>query len=273
MKGWMRGGVLLLALAGGLGGAMSAAAPLAGSAPAAVAAAAAQQEEAYLRGNEFYREGQFEQAVEAYRSVLGAGVESAALHYNLGNALFKAGELGPAILSWERALALDPGLADARSNLALARTLTVDDIEPLPTFWLVSAWRWWVEVLPRAVLLGALALGWFLVWGGLAGRILARSEGVRRAGTLAILTGAVMVVVLGVNVAVREFGVGEVRRGVIMVDAVPVRSAPTEDDNLTVFEIHEGTAVRIDQRTDSWAEVVLDDGKVGWVPTEALEEV
>ncbi|MEK9501133.1 tetratricopeptide repeat protein [Gaopeijia maritima] len=258
MRGWVRGLAAVLVWAGALLGA---------------SAAVAAQEEAYLQGNQLYQDGEFEGAVESYRAVLAAGVESATLHYNLGNALFKAGELGPAILSWERALALDPGLADARSNLALARTLTVDDIEPLPTFWLVSAWRWWVGALPRAVLLGAVALGWFLVWGGVAGRILARREGARRAGTVAVVTGVVMVVVLGVNVAVREFGVGQVRRGVIMVEAVAVRSAPTEDDNLTLFEIHEGTVVRIDQRTDSWAEVVLDDGKVGWVPTEALEEV
>ncbi len=236
-------------------------------------APAAAQDEAYLRGNELYQAGQFEQAVEAYRSVLGAGVESATLHYNLGNAYFKAGELGRAILSWERALALDPGLADARSNLELARTLTVDEVEPLPTFWLVSAWRWWVDLLPRVVLLGTLALGWLLVWGGVAGRILARGERARRLGTLAVITGAVLVVVLGVNVAVREFGVGQVSRGVILADAVPVRSAPTEDDNLTLFEIHEGTVVRIDQRTDSWAEVVLEDGKVGWVPAGVVEEV
>ncbi len=239
----------------------------------AVSPPAAAQNEAYLRGNELYQEGQFEQAVEAYRSVLGAGVESATLHYNLGNAYFKAGDLGRAILSWERALDRDRGLADARSNLELARTLTVDDVEPLPTFWLVSAWRWWVDLLPRAALLGAMALGWLLLWGGVAGRILARGEGMRRAGTLAVLTGSVMVVVLGVNVAVREFGVGQVSRGVILADAVPVRSAPTEDDNLTLFEIHEGTVVRIDQRTDTWAEVVLVDGKVGWVPAGVVEEL
>lgn len=236
-------------------------------------AAATAQDEVYLQGHELYQAGQFTEAAEAYRSVLGAGVESATLHYNLGNAYFQSGELGPAILSWERALDRDPGLADARSNLALARSLTVDDVEPLPTFWLVSAWRWWVELLPRAVLLGAAALGWLLLWGGVAGRILARGERVRRLGTLAMLAGAALVVVLGVNVAVREFGVGQVSRGVILAEAVPVRSAPTEDDNLTLFEIHEGTVVRIDQRTDSWAEVVLEDGKVGWVPAGVMEEV
>ena len=56
-----------------------------------------------------------------------------------------------------------------------------------------------------------------------------------------------------------------------MAEAVAVRSAPAQDDDLTLFEIHEGTRVRLDQRTGEWAEVVLDDGKVGWVPLDVME--
>jgi hypothetical protein len=31
--------------------------------------------------------------------------------------------------------------------------------------------------------------------------------------------------------------------------------------------------VLIDQRTEQWAEIVLDDGKVGWVPVEVMEVI
>jgi len=92
-------------------------------------------------------------------------------------------------------------------------------------------------------------------------------------GGLAIAVGAAMVVLLGSNLAVRELEVGQPERGVILVEAVSVRSAPTEDDDLTVFELHEGTRVRIDQRTEQWAEIVLDDGKVGWIPVAAMEVI
>ena len=75
------------------------------------------------------------------------------------------------------------------------------------------------------------------------------------------------------NLVVRELGIGEPERAVILAEAVAVRSAPAEDDDLTLFEVHEGTRVRIDQRTGVWAEVVLDDGKVGWVPLDVLEAI
>ena len=48
---------------------------------------------------------------------------------------------------------LSPGDADTRANLELARSLTVDAVEPLPTFWAITAARWWVDALPRPVLL------------------------------------------------------------------------------------------------------------------------
>ncbi len=50
-----------------------------------------------------------------------AGQWNPALFYNLGNAYFRTGDLGRAILNYERALALDPSQPEARANLQLAR--------------------------------------------------------------------------------------------------------------------------------------------------------
>lgn len=50
-------------------------------------------------------------------------LDRAALHYNLGNAEFRDGRLGFAMLHWERSLRLRPGDDDAAANLALARSV------------------------------------------------------------------------------------------------------------------------------------------------------
>jgi len=240
---------------------------------AAAAPAVRAQDELVVEGNRLYQQEDFAGAAAAYEAVLEAGYESAALHYNLGNAYFKAGELGRSILSWERALALSPGDADARANLDLARTLTADAIQPLPRFWLFDVVAWWVNLVPRTPLLVIVALGWLLLAGGVIARVLTRTEAGARWGTRAAVVGAAVVAVLGTNLLVRELGIGRPERGVVLADAVPVRSAPSEDDDLTLFEIHEGTRVRVDQRTGAWAEIVLDDGKVGWVPAAAFETI
>ena len=73
-----------------------------------------------------YDEGDYEAAGVLYRRLLeeaAEGVDQAALHYNLGNAEYRAGRLGYAMLHWERSLALHPGDDDARANLGLAHEL------------------------------------------------------------------------------------------------------------------------------------------------------
>jgi hypothetical protein len=238
-----------------------------------LAVPAGAQDEIVARANQAYQDGDWPTAIEAYEAVREAGFNSAGLEYNLGNAWFKSGSLGRAILHWERALALEPGDPDAEANLALARSLTADAVEPLPTFWLFAAVSWWVELLPRAWLLIVVGAGWLALTGGAATRILSRQAATARLGSWVAVTGAAVVVLLGANLLVREAGIGRAEQGIILVEAMPVRSAPAEDDDLTLFEVHEGTRVRIDQRTGVWVEVVLDDGKVGWIPVASLEVI
>jgi tetratricopeptide (TPR) repeat protein len=231
------------------------------------------QDEIVARGNQAYQEGRWAEAIEAYEAVQAGGFNSAGLEYNLGNAWFKAGELGRAILHWERSLARDPGNADVQANLELARGLTVDAVEPLPTFWLSSVVSWWIDLLPRGLLIALVAAAWLTAAGGAVTWILGRSDLARTAGRWALLGAGLVVAVLGTTLVVRESGIARPERAVILVEEVAVRSAPAEDDDLTLFQIHEGTRVRLDQRTGAWAEVVLDDGKVGWVPLAAMETI
>lgn len=228
------------------------------------------QQEIFERGNQLYQEGDFAAAIEAYEAVLSAGYEGADLYYNLGNAYYKAGELGPSILMWERARKRAPADTDVQANLELARSLTADAVEPLPRFWLISAVSWWVRLIPRGPLIVVVATGWLLLTGGVAARILTRADPARRLGAWVAVGGAAIVLVLGTNLLVRELGLGAAERAVILETAVPVRSAPAADDDLTLFEVHEGTVVRIDRRAGEWAEIVLADGKVGWAPIAVM---
>jgi len=238
---------------------------------ASIAVPLAGQDEIVARGNQTYQEGDYASAIEAYEAVRNGGFTSAGLEYNLGNAYFKSGSLGRAILHWERALALSPGDPDTQANLDLARSLTVDAIEPMPTFWLVSAASWWVGLFSRGALAALVAIGWLTLAGALVTWILSRNESVRSAARWTAVAGAAVVLVLGTNLLLRELGIAQPERAVIMVEAVAARAAPAQDDDLTLFEVHEGTRVRLDQRTGEWAEVVLDDGKVGWIPLSAME--
>lgn len=234
---------------------------------------AAAQADFYGEGNRLYQEGDFAGALEAYESILDAGFESGDLHFNTGNAYFKLGDLGRAILNYERARRLLPADEGVLANLELARTLTVDDVEALPRFWLLSAWDWWIGLLPKRLLLLFVALSYLGGMAGVVALIMRRGTSVALWGGRMALVGGVLTFVLGVNLLVRELGLSRAEEAVVLVAEVPVRSAPSEDGDLTVFTVHEGTKVRIDRRSGEWAEVVLEDGKVGWLKLDAVETI
>lgn len=71
-----------------------------------------------LRGEAWYRSGDFERAKEAW-----AQARSADAHYNRGNALARAGELEAAIAAYDQALALEPEMEDALFNRALVEQM------------------------------------------------------------------------------------------------------------------------------------------------------
>lgn len=224
-------------------------------------------------GNRLYQEDDFTGAIEAYRSVLDAGFESGDLYFNLGNAWFRAGELGPAILAWERAARLLPGDPDVRANLELARSLTVDDVTPQEAFWLFQLRDGWIHLLPRDALFGVVALVWLLGGGALVARVLSREPGRRRIATRTAVASGTLCLLFGTSLLVRETGVTRPDVAIVMSDQVPVQSAPVADADQTLFTVHEGLRVTIERRTEAWAEVTLEDGRVGWVPADAIEAV
>lgn len=90
-----------------------------------IAAAQGTPEEAATAAARSYDAGDYESAAAVYRRLLAVpdGLDRAALHYNLGNAEYRTGRLGYAMLHWERSLTIRPGDTDARANVALARAV------------------------------------------------------------------------------------------------------------------------------------------------------
>jgi hypothetical protein len=231
------------------------------------------QQEFFAEGNRLYQEGDYEAALDRYDRVLDAGFENSALYYNIGNTHFKLGDLGRAILNYERAYRLDPRDKDVAANLALARSLTTDEITPLPGFWLFRVVSWWVHLVPRTWLWIVVGAGYIGAMGGLVLLILNRTTVWGTWGRRIALVGGTVALVFGVNLTALELELGTAEAAVILADEVSVQSAPADDPALQVFAIHEGTKVRIDRRADEWLEIVLADGKVGWVRAQVLEVI
>ena len=224
-------------------------------------------------GNQRYQDGDFDGALERYLQILDGGLESGELYYNIGNSYFKLGRIGPAILYYERGRRLMPGDDDLLANLVLARSLTADEITPLPGFWLFRVVGWWFGLLPRHALIWLVAVAYLTAMAAVILVIRRPAPGLATWGRRVAVAGSAVTLVFGVNLAARDFGIGAVEEAVIMVEAVNVQSAPSDDSALQIFAVHEGTKVRIDRRSDAWVEIVLEDGKVGWVRADRLQPI
>ena len=231
------------------------------------------QVEIYQEGNRLYQEGDFEGALASYLRLVEAGFESGEVYYNIGNTYFKLSDVAQSILHYERARRLLPGDEDVQANLDLARSLTVDEIAPLPRFWLFSAVDWWVGLLPRTLLIAVVVASYLVGTGVVLLLILKRGAPAAVWGRRIASASAVVFLLFGLNLAVREFEVGRAQEAVVLQPQVDVLSAPLDDETLTIFTVHEGTKVRIDRLSEEWAEVALEDGRVGWVPVGVLETI
>ncbi len=220
--------------------------------------------------NTAYINGDFRAAADAYERLLAQGAVSMKLYYNLANACFKQDRLGRAILYYRRALRLSPGNDDVRYNLGVAEARTKDDIERIPEFFLatwmrglrrtMSSTTW--TILSLAFL--AAALGLFLLY------LLAQRLTLRKAGFYGTLVAALLFVCATSFAAAGRRELLDESQAVVMPASAAVKSSP--DKSATdLFLLHEGTVVRITDRLGEWCEIVLDDGKKGWIENRKIE--
>ncbi|MBZ0268609.1 tetratricopeptide repeat protein [bacterium] len=236
--------------------------------PALTARPAAAEDSALARhdrGLELYEAEDYDAAVDAFQEVLAAGVDDPRVHYNLGNAYFKAGRLGFAIWHYRKAMEMAPRDEDIRSNLEYARFLALDSIEENART--DTRVRDWLDrVTAREVLLVASAL-WLLAalamiaWqlGGGRGRLL------RRIGNGLLLAWAAVMVVA----AVVDHRARNRNEAVVLAREAIVRNGPGETFD-TAFVLHEGAEAVVEGERGRWTEISLPGELRGWIEGDRI---
>ncbi len=225
---------------------------------------ASEADDLMKRGNQFYQDKQYENAVEVYQSVVNMGYAGTSLFYNLGNSYYRNGKIGCAILYYEKALELSPGDDDVMHNLAIANTKTVDKIDTLPKFFL---FQWWESILALFSTTGwtsAVYLLYLLLLAFIGLYFFARSMRIQR---YSVFSGLILALLLIITVTVwivtlnREL---TIKNAIVLEPAITVKLAPDATSN-DAFVIHEGLKVRELDQIENWVKIRLQDGKEGWV--------
>ena len=218
-----------------------------------------------------YSSGQWNEAVEAWSSLLDLGIENAPLYYNLGNAWYKENDMAHAILCYERALKIDPSYSDAAYNLEFARAGIQDKIVEVPAFFLTR----WVESLGHLVSSNvwvAIAFIFLVLCAGMVLMfLLARSSAASKAGFITAIVSLVLSVSAFALAGVQKADYNRADSAVVMSPVCSVRSAPSGTNAKDLFVLHEGTKVEIVDRVGEWINIELSDGRQGWMLSSDIE--
>ncbi|CAN5598471.1 tetratricopeptide repeat protein [soil metagenome] len=218
----------------------------------------------FAKANSDYAAGRFPAAIAGYESLVRSGQWNAALFYDLGNAYFRKGDSGRAILNYERALALDPNLPEARANLQLVRD-QARALELAPN-WMETH----LNLLTRDQY-AWLAAGAF--WAAAAifvGLYFAPRRAVVWIFAL-VLLGTISA---GAAWAVYELETGSSGNGLAIVTKKNIQARlATAESAGTVLLLPAGSEIKILSTRGDWSYAALPNDLHGWIPAQSAERV
>ena len=220
------------------------------------------------KANALYESGDYASAIETYQQVIDGGMRHSAVYYNLGNAYCRSGDLGRAVLNYERARRLAPRDEDIRANLAFARTQVADQLpiaEDGAVWAALTGWH-------RALTVNEIAwVAWALFVALCALGVVGFLSHRRRPG---LISASVIGIVLALALASLGFKVYGLNQdhAVIVAPEVGVYSGP-DDTYMLEFTLHAGTMMTIEEEREDWVRGEISGDFQGWLPAEAVELV
>jgi tetratricopeptide (TPR) repeat protein len=224
----------------------------------------AQSDADFAKATQEYAQGHFTEAITDYEALVRAGQWSANLFYDLGNAHFRTGDFGRAILNYERALALERHHPEAAANLQIAR----DEAHALE---LQQSWpeRYLQFASVNQYSIAAAIAFWFAIF-AVVSLIFAR----RRSGTLI----AMLIFCLLIS-AVAIYAVYTIERGpngsalaIVTGKEVQARLATADTAN-SVLALPPGSEVKVLSTRGDWIYAALPNNLRGWIPAKDAEQV
>ncbi|HLV39241.1 tetratricopeptide repeat protein [Xanthomarina sp.] len=230
----------------------------------------AQNTSLFEQGNALYNDGEYEQAILKYKTILENGEHSAALYFNLANAHYKLSHIAPSIYYYEKALQLDPNDKEIKNNAAFAKNMTIDAIGSVPEVGLSKitknltntfSFDTWAKISIASILLFVLVfLSYYFAYSTVKKRLSFVAS-----MTFLIITCATL------SLAFHKYNLDKLDRpAIVFVQESQVKNEPNLRSS-EAFVLHEGTKVQILDTVNNWKKIKLSDGKTGWISKEDIK--
>jgi len=224
----------------------------------------AQADAEFAKATQEYAQGHFKEAISGYEALIRSAQWSANVFYDLGNAYFRTGDLGRAILNYERALALEGHHPEATANLQIARD-EARALEILPSW--PERYLQFASVNQYSI---AAATAFWLAIFAVVTLIFSRRRSVT---VIAMLICCLLVFAVAVC-AIYTLDRGSKGRAVAIVTGENVQARlATADTANAVLALPPGSEIKILSTRGDWIYAALPNNLRGWIPAKNAERV
>ena len=202
-------------------------------------------------------------------SLMATGAISPELFEVMGHTRYRQGDLGRAVLWYERASLFTPHVPEIRQNLRhldeKTRYLKFSEVNPLESFGLLLYRNTWLILA---------SVGFWSVFLGIAGwMICAGREGMRRFSLVAIVVGALVLPIASLGAVARPQGDERVKDVYVVTQEGAKAFTAASTTSGTVIDLPPGSQLRLQKRRGSWSYVEipsLPNNLRGWVESDGL---
>lgn len=230
------------------------------------------QQDKFAKANNAYNSADNKQAISLYKEILSDGNESADLYLNLGNAYYKNGELGSAIVSYERGLKIDNTHTLLRQNLEYANKQIKTPITEIPDFFLSRYWRNVVISLGstgwavlQILLLTMIAFG-VGIW------LLSAQLRIKQLAFYSLIL-IIPILLLSILAGMQRYQSDrKSTHGIVVSDSSQLRTGASPQSEL-IIDISEGVKVELKDSIGEFYKVQLIDKEIGWISTKDIKAI
>lgn len=223
-------------------------------------------------GNSFYNNGNYEQAIEKYSSIIKSGYESSELYYNLGNSYYKLNDIANSIFYFEKSLLLDPNNLESKNNLSFANNMTIDRIETVPVnqiakfiFNLSTLFKYqqWFYV---ALFIELISVVFFVLY------LFNKNPNTKRKYFSSFISFFILFsIVLAISFNSKSIS-DKYNPAIIFENRIAFKTEPNERSE-QIFELNKGTKVNIIEEVNEWSLVELSNGSKGWILKSSFQSL
>jgi tetratricopeptide (TPR) repeat protein len=224
----------------------------------------------FEEANNLFNQSKYTEAAKSYQQLLDEGYNQTALYFNAGNAWYKAGKVGMAVYSYEKALQLSPNDKAVKHNLDVVNQKVEGYVNELP---LVFFQQWWLTLEhfhhPNGWAVGMIIFFWLLIAGIMVNKYI---PGLHKKWLNWTNYGIGALFALYTIMAITSYcSANNHSTGIIMVQN-KAKSAPDESSR-DIFEVGEGVKVDVTDATNDFCKIELADGKNGWISCNAIKRL